>query len=89
MPQLERDGLGEDEVRRCVKKVPGLPTLLATSQQQATRAWEGKQKNVNDVSVSGRPCVFLVRTVEFLELIYTTIDWPLQTPNLKVVALKS
>ena len=26
----------------------------------------------------------LVRTAQFLELIYTTIDWPLQTPNLKV-----
>ena len=26
----------------------------------------------------------VIRTVELLDLIYTTIDWPLQTPNLKV-----
>ena len=30
----------------------------------------------------------MVRTAQFLELIYTTIDWPLQTPNLKVLAPK-
>ena len=26
----------------------------------------------------------MIRTAQFLELIYTTIDWPLQTPNLQV-----
>ena len=31
----------------------------------------------------------MIRTAEFLELIYTTIDWPLQTPNLKVLAPKN
>ena len=30
----------------------------------------------------------MIRTAQFLELIYTTIDWPLQTPNLQVPAPK-
>ena len=30
----------------------------------------------------------MIRTAQFLELIYTTVDWPLQTPNLKVLVPK-
>ena len=106
MSKLERDGLGEDEVRRCVKKVPNDATegnlslnclkiiwLNETNEKVHLSCWQlhnnkqpGPGKVRKKMFLGYNDDLGVIRTAEFLELIYTTIDWPLQTPNLKVLA---
>ena len=63
----------------------GSSTLLITSPPPATRDLEGGFFRIRRV----RQLHHGIRTAELLDVIYTTIDWPLQTPNLKVRRVSS